>query len=123
MVTAPCFSSFSGIRNIVSLIIFAIWLFDRVKFFTVIHVPKKARFPAHVQQRMHGDLTPSFKMKTAKLHKRLAKSSLAGMPLKLHSSREQGWFEHGMAKAINCWLEMWAFNMTAPTRLLPFECE
>jgi len=66
-----------------------------------------------LQERMYGGLTPSVKKRIAKLQKKLAKSSLAGMPLKLHSSQAQGWFEHGMAKAIICWLKMRASNMMA----------
>ena len=33
-----------------------------------------------LQERMHGGLTPSVKMRISKLQKKLAKSSLAGMP-------------------------------------------
>ena len=33
-----------------------------------------------LQERMHGGLTPSVKMRISKLQKRLAKSSLGGMP-------------------------------------------
>jgi hypothetical protein len=36
-----------------------------------------------LQERMHGGLTPSVKMRISKLQKKLAKSSLAGMPSKI----------------------------------------